>query len=257
MRPLFVANWKMNKTQAETVVFCDEFLKTCKIDNDSPDIGISPPFLSIPTLKNILKDTKGVMLGAQNCHWLKSGAHTAEVSPDMLLESGVEFCILGHSERRQFYGETDKDVAKRTRAVIDSNMKAIVCVGELEEEFKNKKTSEVVEKQLKLSLEGINEEDTNNLIIAYEPVWAIGTGLAATPEIAKDVHLIVRNVLSDKFKNSANSIPILYGGSTKPENIAELIVQPNVNGALVGGASLKPDVFSNLIQNGRDAFFNM
>jgi triosephosphate isomerase len=172
----------------------------------------------------------------------------------MLAENGVQFAIIGHSERRQFYGETNECVAKRARAAINHDLKAIVCIGESEVEFKEERTEAVVTEQFNASLEGITAEDASQLVIAYEPVWAIGTGLAATPEIAQNVHQLIRGLLCQQFGNAAGkNINILYGGSTKPDNIASLMQQSDVDGALVGGASLDPDSFANLIINGREA----
>lgn len=252
--PLFCANWKMNMLQSEAKSFCEKFLSLYSPRPDAAvDVGIAPPLTCLPLVKELLRDTPGIMVGSQNVHWLLSGAHTGEVSGAMLKEVGAEFAIIGHSERRQFYGETDKGVSLRAKAAIDAELKAIVCVGELREEFEQGKTELVVETQLKGSLKGLTEQYLDGLIIAYEPVWAIGTGLAATPEIAEKVQAFIRRLLCEMYgEKQGNLLKILYGGSTTPSNIGELASQPNVNGGLVGGASLKPDVFWELIKTGRE-----
>lgn len=253
MKPLFVANWKMNKLQAQAEEFCKEFVEICALKEDIADIGIAPTFTAIPVVRNILSESPGIMLGAQNAHWCENGAHTGEVSPQMLAELGVEFVILGHSERRQFYGETSENVSKRAKAALSAHIKPIICIGETESEFKEGKTREVVKTQLIDSLKDLPDGNAN-VIIAYEPIWAIGTGLAATPEIAQNVHALVRSGLGDLYgEGVAREITILYGGSTKPNNIAELMSQKDIDGALVGGASLEPKSFAELIANGREA----
>jgi triosephosphate isomerase (TIM) len=251
---LFLGNWKMNNSSEEAVAYANSFLQRLKPEYYS-FCGIAPSYLSIESFKKTIdsysKDhcNKRILLGAQNCHWLESGAHTGEVSPKMLRASGVDFAIIGHSERRQFYGETDQNVALRSQAVIRSDMQAIVCVGETKEEYLNNSGISVVTKQLLSAIEPLCKEDTKNLVIAYEPVWAIGTGLAATAEYAETVHSEIRTVLELKFgKTEGGAIKILYGGSVTPENIASLISQPNICGGLVGGASLKPDTFAELIE---------
>ncbi len=244
----------MNLTASETKEFCREFLANFSAKSPA-DVGIAPPLTSLSALSEALGSDSGVLVGAQNVHWLESGAHTGEVSAKMLCESGVQFVIVGHSERRQFYGETNAGVAKRAKAAIDVGLTTIVCVGESEEEFKAEQTSEVVTEQLREGLTLIESSDVSKLVIAYEPVWAIGTGLTASPEIAEGVHKFIREGLVSKFGAAGKEIAILYGGSTKPDNIAELMSRPNVNGALVGGASLKPDSFNELIEAGRAASF--
>lgn len=255
MKPLFFANWKMNKTLGEARAFCDAFTAGFVPASDGiADVGIAPPLTALAVVAEALRASRGIVVGAQNVHWLDSGAHTGEVSPAMIKELGASFAIIGHSERRQFYGEADKAVSLRAHAALSHGLTAIVCVGELREQFEGGETERVVDRQIRASLDGISRELSSRLIIAYEPVWAIGTGLAATPEIASRVHGQVRRLLQELLGEvAANRIPILYGGSTTPENVAELVTQPNVNGALVGGASLKADVFNALVSNGRAA----
>jgi triosephosphate isomerase (TIM) len=256
MKLLFAANWKMNMLRADVVSFCRDFAAICPEltatakKGVTVEVAIAPPYTSISTVKECLGEL-GVLVGAQNVHWLDSGAHTGEISPPMLKDIGAQFAIIGHSERRQFYGETSAAVAKRAHAAVSHGLRAIVCVGELLAEFEANRTDEVVKEQLLTSLEGISNDDAKNIVIAYEPVWAIGTGKAATPEIAERVHGFIRDILKDRFAGEiGQDMLILYGGSTSPENISELVRRPNIGGALIGGASLKVASFSALIRNG-------
>lgn len=253
--PLFVANWKMNMLKAEAEAFCKEFRSLLKEFNSrEPDVGIAPPLSCFSVVQRAFAEVPGVLVGAQNCHWMPSGAHTGEVSAEMLVDLRADFAIVGHSERRQFYGETDQTVAQRAAAVLAKGMRAIVCVGETQEQFEAGKTKEVVKQQLEGSLAGLADASFERLVLAYEPVWAIGTGLTATPEIAEEVHDFIRDLLLQNFGPEAGErIPIQYGGSTKADNIAGLMAKKNINGALVGGASLKPDSFAALIHKGREA----
>lgn len=251
--PLFIANWKMHKLQSEARAFCKKFRENFEpLADGSIDAGIAPAFTSTQVVIEALQGQAGVFVGSQNVHWLSTGAHTGEVSAEMQRELGLQFVIVGHSERRQFYGETDEFVSLRAQAAIAQKMLAVVCVGETKEEFEIGETKSVVTQQLLGSTYGI--ADPSNLLIAYEPVWAIGTGLAATPEIAAGVHKLIREELNAKYGlEQGSKIRILYGGSTKPENIAELIVKDNIDGALIGGASLEVDSFCQLIKNARSA----
>ena len=240
----------MNMLREEARTFCATFAQKLNTnEHQGADIWIAPPFTTLRAVRDELNDF-GIPLGAQNVHWEESGAFTGEISSAMLVEAGVSFVIVGHSERRQFFGETDETVSLRAKAAIDAGLDAIVCVGELKEEFEAGKTEEVVLNQLNASLAGLSPQHAEKLKIAYEPVWAIGTGLAATPEIAANVHNLIRNYLVEKFPQRGPTIRLLYGGSTKPENISELCAQENINGTLVGGCSLKPDMFYQLALNG-------
>ena len=253
-QPIFLGNWKMNMLPEEVIRFAESFLEQFTASQDFADTGFAAPFTSLPSLQEVFFDAAGIRLGAQNAHWEDSGAYTGEISAPMLRYWGVDFVICGHSERRQFFGETDQAVAKRAKAVISSKMTAVVCVGETKEQFEAKETEAVVSQQLRASLEGIGPADLDNLIIAYEPVWAIGTGLAATAEIAGSVHAKIRAELSQLYPaDKAAGVSILYGGSAKPDNVAELLAEQDINGCLVGGASLIPDAFAALIENGRNA----
>lgn len=248
MKRLLVGNWKMNLLVEEARAFARRFRELApEWKQENIEVGIAPPFTAISALVHGLSDLS-VSIGAQNCHWLNNGAHTGEVSPSMLLELGASLVIVGHSERRQFYGETSKCVALRAQSALKNSLRTIVCVGETAQDYEKGNTSQVVHQQVSASLEGISKEHSRQLVVAYEPVWAIGTGLAATPEIAAKVHLQIRDILLHTFgSNIGEGIPILYGGSTTPENISALVSQKNINGALVGGASLKPDLFAQLI----------
>ena len=252
MKPIFLANWKMNMLPSEISSFAESFLSLVKQDVTSPDIGFAAPYTSLAALADAFRDAKGILVGAQNVHWANNGAYTGEVSAKMLKGVGVQFAIIGHSERRQYFGETDKTVSMRAIKAIEEDLIAVVCVGETKEEYEAGQTKAVVSKQIKESLNGISQAMTQKLIIAYEPVWAIGTGLTATPEIAQSVHASIRKELSDLYgADIANSIPIVYGGSAKADNIAALTAQPDINGGLVGGASLQADSFAGLVNNGR------
>ena len=252
MKPIFLANWKMNMLPTEAESFCKSFLELVTLDPSYTDIGIAAPYTTIATVKACLNGRKGIWLGAQNCHWADSGAFTGEISTKMLKDMGCEFVIVGHSERRQYFGETDKTVSERALKAINTGLRAVVCVGETAEQYKAGITNKVVSEQLAGSLAGINADLTKSLLIAYEPVWAIGTGLTATPEIAASVHALIRKELTTTYgKTVAEEIPILYGGSTKPDNIAGLCAMPNINGGLVGGAALQADSFAKLVTNGR------
>jgi len=258
-KPLFVANWKMNKLQAEAKEFFEEFSRgfsaAADTKNNLVDAAIAAPFTCISTATKILGNTAGVIVGAQNVHWLDSGAHTGEISSPMLKELGAQFVIVGHSERRQFYGETNDGVSKRAQAALKHGLITIVCVGESKQEFEDGATKPVISKQLReslyLILQASPASPAASLIIAYEPVWAIGTGLAATPDIVADIHAHIRNELCQLFKKSVVDTHILYGGSVSEDNIAQLLALKNVDGVLVGSASLSAKVFLKLIETAR------
>jgi triosephosphate isomerase len=221
---LVAGNWKLFKGPAETAAFCEELRNT-----DLPadvDVVVCPPYVSLATAVQLLADTE-VAVAAQNVAWAAEGAYTGEVSAGMLRELGVYGAIVGHSERRQFFGETDETVARRVRAALDAGLFVIACVGESEEERESGQTELVLRVQTETIADVAGDDP--NLVIAYEPVWAIGTGKTATPELAQDAHAFVKSLLD---------VPVLYGGSVKPENAAELMARPDVDGALVGGASL-------------------
>ena len=244
-KAVIAGNWKMNNTPAETTALLEE-MKPLVADADC-DVIICAPFVD---LQAALDATKGsnIQVGAENCHWAEKGAFTAEVSAPMLKAMGVPYVIIGHSERRQYFGETNETVNKRVRAALDNGLKVILCVGEVLEEREQGVTFEVVGMQTKIALQGVSEEELKNVIIAYEPVWAIGTGKTATAEDAQEVCGAIRETLKEMFgEELANGIRVLYGGSAKPANIAELVAKPDVDGALVGGASLKAADFASMV----------
>lgn len=252
--PLFLANWKMNKLLGEAKAFAEQFVTDFSPHpSGTADVGIAPPLTSLALLSEAFGNQEGISLGAQNVHWLESGAHTGEVSAEMLKELGASFALCGHSERRQFYGESSQNVARRAKAAIEAGLQAVVCIGETREDFESGLTADVVHQMLESSTSSLTPEHLSSLVIAYEPVWAIGTGLAATPEIAEKVHDQIREELIKEFGSEAASVPILYGGSIKPDNIAELISRDNINGGLIGGGSLKPEDFAQIIKIGRES----
>ena len=216
-----------------------------KIEN--VDIVVCPPYTLLAYLADAL-ETSNIAVGGQNLYWQDEGAFTGEVSPVMLKDAGCRYVIIGHSERRQFFGETNENVNKKIKASLKNGLIPIVCVGENRQERESNNTFKVIESQIKGALVEISPEDMLKIVIAYEPVWAIGTGLTATPEQAQEVHKFIRDLLKELYQEEISSqIRIQYGGSVKPDNIAELISKPDVDGALVGGASLKADSFSQIV----------
>jgi len=242
-KPIMAGNWKMFKTEAEAVDFAKN-LKPLVSDVTDRTILICPPYPTLSKVNDIIKGTN-ICLGAQNIFWEDQGAFTAEVSGPMLKAVGCTYVIIGHSERRQYFGETDETVNKRLKAALKHNLSAIVCVGERLEQREKGETFKVIEKQIKEGLKELEIDNWKLIIIAYEPVWAIGTGKTATPEQAQEVHKFIRGLLP---KEVAQEIRILYGGSVKPANVKELMAQPDIDGGLVGGASLKVDSFTQLIR---------
>jgi triosephosphate isomerase (TIM) len=228
---LIAGNWKMHKTASETAEFCRE-LRDALDGVEGVDIAVCPPFTGLAPAVQALADTE-IAVAAQNVHWEREGPYTGEVSPPMLVEQGVYGAIVGHSERRQHFGETDETVGRRAVAALDAGLWVIACIGELEEERERGDTEDVLRRQL------VALESHDDLVIAYEPVWAIGTGKTATPEQAQEAHAFIKAILD---------VPVLYGGSVNPGNAAELLAQPDVDGALVGGASLELDSFVAICQ---------
>lgn len=244
-RPFIAGNWKMNKTTQEAIAFATAFVPTVADVRDK-DILICPPFTALSAVNAIVKGTK-VALGAQNCAFAASGAYTGEVAPKMLTDVGCAYVIIGHSERRKYYGETDVIINQKITNAFSAGLKVIVCVGETLEEREAGKTFSVIETQTRGGLKNI---DMTNIVIAYEPVWAIGTGKTATPEQAQEVHAFIRTLLSTMYNAQiADTTRILYGGSVTPETIKDLMACPDVDGGLVGGASLKVDAFLSIVQN--------
>lgn len=245
-KPLIAANWKMNNTVSESVSLIKKLrLSLRKIKNR--DIVVCPPFTSLKPVYDEIKSSN-IKLGAQNMHYGEKGAFTGEISPIMLKDSGCEYVILGHSERRQYFNENDELINKKIKAALQHNLKPILCIGETSEERNQNKTKAKVKIQLEGCLENISKDDALKITIAYEPIWAIGTGVNATPEQAEDVHAFIRELLSKKYNNdAAKKIRILYGGSVKPDNIKSLMEEKDIDGALVGGASLNAESFTKIV----------
>ena len=247
LRKVVIAgNWKMNKTRPEAKALIEELKPIAA--KATCDVVICVPFTNLETA---IEATKGsnIKVGAQNCHFEKSGAFTGEISADMLAEMGVEYVVLGHSERRQYFAETDETVNKRTKAALEAGLKPIVCVGELLWERECNITEEVIARQIKLDLFDISAEDVKKCVIAYEPVWAIGTGKTATADQAEEVCAFIRATLAKIYDAAtADAVTIQYGGSMNAANAAELVSKTNVDGGLIGGASLKAADFTTIIK---------
>jgi triosephosphate isomerase len=246
-RNVIAGNWKMYKSKDEAKTFAIEF-RDLVSDIKDREIIICPPFMHINLLVEAFAGSP-VKIGAQNLFWEDEGAYTAEISGPMLKSFGASVVIIGHSERRQYFYETDETVNKRLFAAIKSGLMPIVCIGETLKERDSGSTFNVIDTQVKSGLKGLAGGDVFRLVVAYEPVWAIGTGKTATPEMAQEVHSYIRSILSDMFGGQASgSIPVLYGGSVKPDNIDVLMAQKDIDGALVGGASLKADSFERIVK---------
>ncbi len=240
-------NWKMYKTPAETHAFFETF-KPLVAGTAHCDIVICPPF---PDLHAAIKEAAGsnVAIGAQNLYWGREGAVTGEVSGHMLQAIGCQYVIIAHSERRQYFGETEADVVRKTQAALEFGLRPIVCVGERLEERESGRTEDVLEEQFDGNIRAPESEDFAKIVIAYEPVWAIGTGKTATPQIAADAHLLIRKKVAAKFGGeAAKTVRILYGGSVKPDNVTRLMSEEEIDGALVGGASLDPNSFAAIVK---------
>jgi len=239
-------NWKMYKTPAETKAFFETLLPLVA-QSTHADMAICPPFVDIAAAVEAVAGSR-VAVGGQNCEYRKEGAYTGEVSAPMLKAAGCSCVIIGHSERRQYYGETDSTVLLKTKAALESGLQAIVCVGELLADREAGKTNDVLATQFNGGIAGLTPEEFAKIVIAYEPVWAIGTGKVATPEIAEDAHKVIRGLVAGKFgADAADKVRILYGGSVKPNNVKGLMEQLDIDGALVGGAALEAVSFSQLV----------
>jgi len=244
-KPIIAGNWKMNMTPAQAKELVSALVPLVK--DAACDVVICPPFVDLCAVKPLIENTN-IRLGVQNIHWAEKGAYTGEISADMLKAHGVEFAIVGHSERRQYFGETDETVNLRTKAALAAGMKVILCLGEVKEQRLSGITDEVVAMQTKLDLQGVSAEEMKNVIIAYEPVWAIGTGLTATPEQAEETCGVIRKVLASMYgEDVAESVTVQYGGSMNEKNAAELLAKPNVDGGLIGGASLVAEKFNAIV----------
>ncbi len=245
-KPYLAGNWKMHKTAAEAAAFAAELRSA--LDRSPYTVMVAPPFTALQAVAEALSGSS-ILLGAQNMCSEESGAHTGEVSVLMLKDLGVSVVILGHSERRHTYGETDELISAKVQLALKHGLNVILCVGETLEEREAGHVNHVVESQLELGLSGVSAAQLQQVVIAYEPVWAIGTGKTATPEDADSVHEVIRAKLAALYsKSAADAMVIQYGGSVKPDNIAGLMAKPNIDGALVGGASLKPESFIPIAQ---------
>lgn len=249
MRRIVIAgNWKMNNNLEESQNLISKLVEGLSKDKMNCEVIICPPYTSLSLSANLIKGSV-VKLGAQNMYFEESGAFTGEISASMLKSTGCEYVILGHSERRSIFGEKDELINKKIKKALSSDLKPIFCVGETLAERESEVTNEIIKEQVYEGLNGLSENDLDKIIIAYEPVWAIGTGKTATPNQAQEVHQFIRNLISDKFSfAAADKIVIQYGGSVKPDNAKELLSQKDIDGALVGGACLKADSFLGIIK---------
>jgi triosephosphate isomerase len=246
-KKLIAGNWKMYKTPDEARAFVRDFIPLVK-DHDRDEIALFPPFISIPATLEAVTGTR-IEVGAQNMHWEQQGAFTGEVSASMLTSIGCQQVIIGHSERRQYFGETDDGVNRKLRGALADGLRAIVCIGEYFEERESGLTQSVLRRQVSFALREISGADVGKFTIAYEPVWAIGTGRTATPEIASEAHYFIRGEAAKAIgADAAKKLRILYGGSVKPDNAHALMSQEEIDGALVGGASLDPRSFAAIVK---------
>ena len=251
-KKIVAANWKMNMTQGESERFVESFLRDVGEITDV-EVVIIPPFTAIPKVTEGLGKAHNIKVGAQNIYWEKSGAFTGEISASMLRDLFVHYVVLGHSERRMLFGETDEMVNRKVRAAHEAKLRPIVCVGETLEQRDKGNVEKILSIQLSGSLAGVKPKELQESVIAYEPVWAIGTGRNATPQQAQEAHAFIRHILGKMTdENTADRVRIQYGGSVKPENARELMSQPDIDGALVGGASLDPRSFAQIVKAARD-----
>lgn len=247
-KAIIAGNWKMNNTRPEAKALLEAIKPLVANAEGNVEVIACVPFTNLETAMNVTAGSN-VKIGAENVHFKSSGAYTGEISAPMLIELGVEYVVIGHSERRQYFGETDETVNKRTLAALEAGLKPIVCVGELEWERDCNITEEVIARQIKLDLWSVTAEQVKNVVIAYEPVWAIGTGKVATPEQAEEVCALIRSQLAKLYDEAtAEAVTIQYGGSMNAKNCAELLAKPNIDGGLIGGASLKADDFNTIVQ---------
>ena len=252
-KPIVAANWKMYKTPQEGVEFLSE-LNNLLLDKEKPSIIFCPPFTSLFHMNEMLSDMD-FFLGAQNVYFESEGAFTGEISINMLESCGVQYVIIGHSERRHIFNESNNDINKKIHTVLEQEIFPIFCIGEKLEDRERNNTRPILMKQLKDGLLDIDEDMINNIIVAYEPVWSIGTGINAVPNQVEESHAMIRGILLDLYSNElANDIPILYGGSVNPDNSEDLIKTKGVDGFLIGGASLNFEMFSNIIENVHNNF---
>ncbi|HMA59135.1 MAG TPA: triose-phosphate isomerase [Halanaerobiales bacterium] len=245
-KPFIAGNWKMNKTISEAKDLVSS-LKEKVADIENVEVGVCPPAIDLQAVKKVAAGSN-VKVGAQNMHWEESGAFTGDISPVMIKELGLEYIIIGHSERREYYNETDEQVNKKVHAAFEHGIKPIICVGESLEERKANETRDKVEKQVKAALKGLNQKQVSQTVIAYEPIWAIGTGESATAKQANQVISYIRDVIEEEYLDAADDVRIQYGGSVKPYNIEEFMAESDIDGALVGGASLEAESFAAIVR---------
>jgi triosephosphate isomerase len=252
--PLMAGNWKMNHNHLEAIQVVQKLsYRLTDKDFKAVEVVVCPAFTALRSVQTTIDgDRLKIGLGAQNCHWEANGAYTGEVSAPMLAKLNVKYVIVGHSERRELFGETDEMVAKKLRAVLAAGMSPIVCVGETLDEREQGSTNEKVTGQVRAAFDRLSSDDAQRCVVAYEPIWAIGTGKNATPDDANDTIGVVRKQLREQLGGVADAMRILYGGSVKPGNIADLMSKPEIDGGLVGGASLDPDEFARVVQFSRD-----
>ncbi len=247
-RPIIAGNWKLNNTISEAVALTTA-LKSLVTHCTGVEIIVAPTFTALAAIGDVIKDSN-VLLAAQDVYWEDSGAFTGEVSAPMLKDVGCDYVIIGHSERRQYFGETNESVNQKVKAALSHDLKPIICVGEQLEDRERGRTDTVIENHITGGIADLSAAELLSSVIAYEPVWAIGTGKTATPAQAQEVHSLIRKLLTDAYSDEvASQIRIQYGGSVKPENAAELMAQPDVDGALVGGASLQAESFAEIVKN--------
>ncbi len=245
-RPILAGNWKMNMTATQARDLASKLIPLVSVVKDR-DVVLGPPFTSISAVAESIKGTN-IGLAAQNLHWEDKGAFTGEISADMLLDSGCKYVIIGHSERRQYFGETDETVNKKVKQALRKGLLPIMCVGETLTEREAGKLNEIISRQITGGLKDVTAADMKKVVIAYEPVWAIGTGKTATPDQANEVHALIRGKVRSLYDPEiAEGLRIQYGGSVTPENVSQLMAKPDIDGALVGGASLKPESFAALV----------
>jgi triosephosphate isomerase len=251
--PLMAGNWKMHHTHLEAIQVVQKLSYRLEAsDYEKVEVAVCPAFTALRSVQTTIDSDKvPIALGAQNCHWESNGAYTGEVSPVMLAKLNVKYVIVGHSERRELFGETDEMVSKKVRSVLGAGMHPILCVGETLAEREAGSTDEKVSGQVRAALGGLKQDDAAQVVVAYEPIWAIGTGQNATPDDANQTITTIRATLREVVGDTADVMRVLYGGSVKPGNIADLMAMPEIDGALVGGASLDPDDFARIVRYGR------
>ena len=245
-KPLMAGNWKMNKTVTEAVSVV-KALKSSIADVTDVEVLICPTFTALYAVNNEVKGSN-INIGAQNLFWESKGAFTGEISPTMVKDIGCSYVLIGHSERRQYFNETDETVNKKTKAALVTGLIPVICIGETLKEREQNITFKVIEKQIKEGLAGLTPQQAATIVIAYEPVWAIGTGKTATPDQAQEVHAFTRKVYSQMYGDASQKVRILYGGSVNPTNVSDLMKQPDIDGGLVGGASLEAESFTKLVK---------